>query len=96
MKTLITITTALLLGTTAVAHAQTTTQPQNQPNLLIWPNVMNPNPPGTLAPADTIERGTTGMGLREPEAQFLFSPLGREPQRNDPTVTPFGPMNNIE
>jgi hypothetical protein len=36
------------------------------------------------------------MGSREPDAQFLFDPLAKEPQRNDPTVTPFGPMNNIE
>jgi hypothetical protein len=96
MKTLITITAALLLGMTATAHAQTTTQPQNQPNPLIWPNVVNPNPPRILPPAGAIERGTTGMGVREPDADFLFSPLGREPQRNDPTVSPFGPMNNIE
>jgi hypothetical protein len=97
MKSLITMTTALLLGTTAIAFAQTSSPPnQGQQNLLTSPSTMNPNRASARRPATTIERETTGTGLREPEAQFLFDPLAKDPQRNDPTVTPFGPMNNIE
>jgi hypothetical protein len=97
MKSLITMTTALLLSTTAIAFAQTSApSSQGQQNLLTSPSTMNPNRASARRPAATIERGTTGMGSREPDAQFLFDPLAKEPQRNDPTVTPFGPMNNIE
>jgi hypothetical protein len=95
MKSLITMTTALLLSTTAIAFAQTSPTNQGQQNLLTSPGTMNPNRASARRPAVTIERETTGMGLREPEAQFLFSPGAKDPQRNDPTVTPFGPMNNI-
>lgn len=94
MKSLITMTTALLIGTTAVAFAQTSSPPnQGQQNLLTSPSTMNPNRASARRPAVTLERETTGMGIREPDADFLFD---KSPQRNDPTVTPFGPMNHIE
>lgn len=90
MKAITTITTALLLGTTAFAVAQTPAQSQGR--------ILSAPQPALNADArrPALQRETTGMGSREPEAQFLFDPIAKEPQRNDPTVTPFGPMNNIE
>lgn len=96
MKTILAITTAFLLGTTAATFAQTTGQPQSQQNLMTSPSSTNPGRASARRPAATIERETTGMGLREPDVPFLFSPGAKDPQRNDPTTTPFGPMNNIE
>jgi hypothetical protein len=97
MKAIITITTAMLLGTTATVLAQSPSpSSQGQQNLLTSPGTVNPNRASTRRPAATIQRETTGAGSREPDTLFLFDPLAKEPQRNDPTVTPFGPMNNIE
>jgi hypothetical protein len=92
---IVTITTVLLFGATATAFGQTPAQMQSQQNLAAPPSMTNPNRPNTRRPA-TIERETTGMGSREPAAEFLFSPGARDPQRNDLTVSPFGPMNNID
>lgn len=90
-----TITTVLLFGATATAFGQTPAQMQSQQNLTAPPSMASPNRPNTRRPA-TIERETTGMGSREPAAEFLFSPGARDPQRNDLTVSPLGPMNNID
>lgn len=93
MKSLITITTALLLGTTATLQAQTANQAPRQQN----PGAPLLTPlPGTERVPGVIMRDTTGMGVREPEVEFLFRPGMRDPQRNDLTVSPFGPMNNID
>lgn len=95
MKAILTITTALLLGATTFAFGQTPAQMQNQQNLTAPQGMANPSRPSTRRPA-AIERETTGMGSRDPAAEFLFSPGARDPQRNDLTVSSLGPMNNID
>lgn len=95
MKILI-ITTALLFGTTATAFAQTSNQVQSQQGLSAPQYTTGLNPTNARRSTIIRERETTGMGSREPEVEFLFDPGTREPQRNDLTVSPLGPMNNIE
>jgi len=95
MKTILAITSALLLGTTALAVAQTSSQTQGQ-SLSAPRSPANANRANVQRPVLIPQRETTGMGSREPDAPFLFDPASKAPQRNDPTITPFGPMNNIE
>ncbi len=96
MRRLLMISAAALVGTSVAGLAQTPSQIERQPGLAAPQPTFEPNQPNVFRTVPPLERETTGMGLREPEAQFLFSPGAREPQRNDPTVSPFGPMNNIE
>lgn len=96
MKILTITVTALLFGTTAISFAQTPNQPPRQQGYSAQPNMMDPYQPNARRAPMIIERETTGMGLREPEVEFLFGPGVRDPQRNDLTVSPFGPMNNID
>jgi hypothetical protein len=88
------ITAILVLGTTTFAFGQTPAQMRSQQNLSAPPAL-----PGTARSnarrAATLERKTMGMGSREPAIEFMFSPGARDPQRNDLTVSPFGPMNNV-